>query len=314
MIATFELPYFNYGALKGYWRIQKVQVLNDMPPNLVSNMFQLGYNDNNISETLGTVYVINHLTILGLIIILITLPFKRFKCCKRFNRWMLIKMQWNFVIRLILEQTLETLFSVVLTLKYSRFTTSAFGSAIDYIFSIMFAALIGILPFFMVIFYLKYFSDWQNNEFDQKYGAPLDGLKKGHKSSLFFSIYFVIRRSLFCLITFTMYRSVILQLHFNYLLTMVSIAYLTNYAPQDDQLAYRLELMNECISVFILDLCYLFTDLDPDPRRQYNWGFVFIVLIFSCVGVHVVFLIKAIIKEIIHKFKMSKKFGLKQVF
>ena len=37
-VATFELPYFNAGALKGRWRIQKVEVLADMPPNLVSNM------------------------------------------------------------------------------------------------------------------------------------------------------------------------------------------------------------------------------------------------------------------------------------
>jgi len=118
---------------------------------------------------------------------------------------MRIKLQWNFVIRLILEQTLETLFSVALTFKYSRFTTSAFGSATDYIFSIILAALIGILPLFMVIFYLKYFSDWQNNEFNHKYGAPLDGLKKGNKSSLILPIYFVIRRFLLCLITFTLH-------------------------------------------------------------------------------------------------------------
>jgi hypothetical protein len=30
-VATFELPYMNTGALKGNWKIHKVEVLNDVP-------------------------------------------------------------------------------------------------------------------------------------------------------------------------------------------------------------------------------------------------------------------------------------------
>jgi hypothetical protein len=37
-VATFELPYFNAQALKGRWRVQKVEVLTDLPPNLVQSM------------------------------------------------------------------------------------------------------------------------------------------------------------------------------------------------------------------------------------------------------------------------------------
>jgi len=80
-VATFELPYMNAGALKGNLRIHKVEVLTDVPSNLVQSMDQLGYNDNNISDTMGTAYVITQATLLGLMLILVTLPFIRFSCC-----------------------------------------------------------------------------------------------------------------------------------------------------------------------------------------------------------------------------------------
>jgi hypothetical protein len=109
---------------------------------------------------MGTVYIITQFTVLGLTLILFTLPFMRFNYCSRFNLWMRNKMLWNFVIRLVLEESLETLYSVTLTFKYGRFSTKAFGSATDYILSIMLTIAIASLPFFMVIFYNKYFADW----------------------------------------------------------------------------------------------------------------------------------------------------------
>ena len=180
---------------------------------------------------MGTVYLITHAAVFGLIIILVTLPFVRFKCCRRFNFWMRKKLLWNFVIRLIFEESLETLYSVSLTFKYSTWNTSAFGSQTDYLLSIILVLAIGSMPFFMVIFYLKYYDDWKNEKFDKKYGAPLDGLKKDQKSSLIYPVYFVIRRSLFCLVTLVFYNYVLLQLLFHYVLTMISIIYLISSVP-----------------------------------------------------------------------------------
>ena len=93
-----------------------------MPPNVISSMDQLGYNDPNISNTMGTVYIITLATFIGLIAVLITLPLKRLNSCKRLNKWLSKKLLWNFVIRLVLEGSLETSFAVALTLKYSRFS------------------------------------------------------------------------------------------------------------------------------------------------------------------------------------------------
>ena len=112
-------------------------------------------------------------------------------------------------------------------------------------------------------------------------------------------MYFVIRRVLFCLTTLFLFNYVIFQLIIHYVLTLISIMYLAEYAPQEEPLEAKLELMNEMFTVFVIDICFLFTDLDSNRKRQYAWGYVLIVVILSCIGVHVYFLLKDVIGEII---------------
>jgi len=210
MIATFELPYLNVGALNGAWKIEGGEVLSDVSPNLYSGMDNLGYNDSNLSNSMGTVYVITQVTVFGLIAVLITLPFIRCKKLEGINLWLRKKFLWNPVIRLVLEESLESTYAIVLCFKYSTFNKYAFGSAIDYILAVILAVAIASLPVFMLIFYLKNFDSWEDEHFDELYGAPLDGLHKKKKSSLFYPIYFVIRRVLFCLTTLFLFKYVII--------------------------------------------------------------------------------------------------------
>jgi hypothetical protein len=72
--------------------------------------------------------------------------------------------------------------------------------------------------------------------------------------------------------------------------------------------------MNEFFFVFICDLCLLFTGLDPDRHRQYNWGYVLIAAIIVCVGVHVCFLLRSIIKDMIKTVKKLRKKGWLKTF
>lgn len=67
------------------------------------------------------------------------------------------------------------------------------------------------------------------------YGVPLDGLNK-KKSSLFYPVYFVIRRVAFCLTTLFLFNYVILQLYIHLVLTFISIFYLTEFAPHEEPL------------------------------------------------------------------------------
>ena len=99
--------------------MQEEEVLTDVPANVVSSMDQLGYNDPNLSNSMGTVYIVTMTTVIGLLLILITLPLVRLKWCGKVNKWLRDNLLWNAVIRLILEESLETTYAVALTFKYS---------------------------------------------------------------------------------------------------------------------------------------------------------------------------------------------------
>jgi hypothetical protein len=313
-VATFELPFVNLSVLKGKWKVEEKEVLTDLPKNVVSSMDELGYNDVNISNTMGTGYLIILGVILGLLIILFTLPCSRIKFFGKVNKWLRKKLIWNFVIRLLFEESLETTYSVVLAFKYGSFSTTSFGTAIDYIIAALLALSVASLPVFMVIFYLKNYENWESKDFDKTYGAPLDGLKKTQKSSLVYSVFFMLRRAAFCFTTLFLYRNVVIQLYIHHVLTIVSIAYLANFVPHEELLEHRLELMNECFTVLAIDICFLFTDLDPNRTRQYNWGFVLIVTIVLCVGVHVFFLFKHMVTVLIKTVKKARKKGWLKTF
>jgi hypothetical protein len=72
--------------------------------------------------------------------------------------------------------------------------------------------------------------------------------------------------------------------------------------------------MNECFTVLVSDLCLLFTNLDPDRKRQYNWGFVLIAAIVVCVGAHVFFLFKGIIAKLIENVRKARRKGWLKTF
>jgi hypothetical protein len=64
--------------------------------------------------------------------------------------------------------------------------------------------------------------------------------------------------------------------------------------------------MNEMTTVIVIDICFVLTDLDPNPKRQYAWGYVLIVVIFTCIGIHVYFLLKDVIEDLIFSIKKAR--------
>ena len=52
-------------------------------------------------------------------------------------------------------------------------------------------------PFWILGFYLKNFDKWENEDWQEKWGAPLEGLRKNTKWSVFYPIWFLIRRIMF---------------------------------------------------------------------------------------------------------------------
>ena len=73
--------------------------------------------------------------------------------------------------------------------------------AVNSISTILFSIILLIFLPFTLIFYLKRFTSWGNENFDNRYGALFKGLRKDRKSSLIYPMMFIIRRFAFAMIS-----------------------------------------------------------------------------------------------------------------
>ncbi len=85
MVATFDLPYLTMESIPKVYKVPTdEEILPDAPDNLKNSLDLLGYNSAQISSSLGSGFLVILGTIIGLLFILITLPFiglLRMKCC-----------------------------------------------------------------------------------------------------------------------------------------------------------------------------------------------------------------------------------------
>mmetsp|Transcript_6846 Transcript_6846/g.9417 ORF Transcript_6846/g.9417 Transcript_6846/m.9417 type:complete len:86 (-) Transcript_6846:1131-1388(-) len=51
-----------------------------------------------------------------------------------------------------------------------------------------------LFPLWAICFYCKKFKKWQDKDFEEKYGAALEGLKKDSRTALGYPIIFMLRR------------------------------------------------------------------------------------------------------------------------
>ena len=103
IVATFDIPYVNLESVPKIYQVPDVKVLTEYPENVVDQMAILGYNNAYISTTMGSNYIFLLLTFTGLLLIVLTLPFKSRSCCVKTNTWLKKKMLWNWIIRFLLE-------------------------------------------------------------------------------------------------------------------------------------------------------------------------------------------------------------------
>ena len=54
--------------------------------------------------------------------------------------------------------------------------------------------LVILAPIFMVIFYCRKFNQWEDPDFEEKYGAVFEGLRKDSRLSLLYPLIFIFRR------------------------------------------------------------------------------------------------------------------------
>jgi hypothetical protein len=97
-------------------------------------------------------------------------------------------------------------------------------------------------------------------------------------------------------------------------LTAVSFAYISTFRPFENNLQTNLDLLNEFVTIIIIDLCLLFTDLEPSLELQYKFGFVFIAIVICCIATHAYFLFRDIINDLKLTVKRNNYIGWATVY
>lgn len=175
----------------------------------------------------------------------------------------------------------------------------------------MLATMLLVLPFFISIFYMKNFTKLADEEFKETYGAPYEGLDTCKRSSIAFSVIFIVRRLCFSAICLTLYNQIMIQLPLMALLTMFNAGFLMNYSPYEEKLIESLDILNDIVTFLLIDLCYVFTDLWGDIRSQYNVGFLFIIIMSVGILPQIFFLAKDIFWQLKWRLRalcLKKKF------
>ena len=157
---------------------------------------------------------------------------------------------------------MELSFGTVITISYAKGST--FGSYFNLGFAyVLFIAMCS-LPFFSQIFYqlqFKRMSDLEDKEFDNKYGAPYEGLKQDKRWSLFHPFMLCVRRISFMYLILNHYKNPLLQLSMIQLVNMISLIYLIKVRPFNVSFINTMEILNECANIVAVYLMITFTDV-----------------------------------------------------
>ena len=160
-----------------------------------------------------------------------------------------------------------------------------------------------LLPFFILTFYFFNYDRMNSDdeevaeEFDEKWGAPMEGLNKDNKWSLAYPVMFLTRRICFVLIVLWLFNFVILQLALHIIMTIISYAYLAHFKPFEDRIVQKLEVFNEVMFLIMINVLFCFTDIIRNNEDKEILGYAFIFLLTINIVAHLFFLVKATIED-----------------
>jgi len=277
----------------------------------IPDFYDNGYESYYIIINLGGLAVIFVMTItIPLLIILFLSPLKsRSKYAQNKIKTMTNAMHGNMMIRYVIEAGLDISISVSLQLYYADLNGGLFGSssAFDVTNSLMTVifgpvVLIGIVV--LGFFYVKTFNRWSDEDYDNKYGAVFEGLRKDTKAALFYPLIFMVRRIAFSIVAIFTLEHLFLQIWCLFIFSTLQLVFLFAVKPFDIPLMQGLEVFNELCSVILIYVMMCFSDANNDLEYTANYyDFAFLFGMAVNLIVHVYLLVKDSVLSIKDKIK-----------
>ena len=85
---------------------------------------------------------------------------------------------WGGILRLIMEAYLEMIVTTMLNIKKNNMDWNNYSIVYTNVFSIVSCILLILMPIWVLVFYWRNRERWNEDGFNQRWGAPLDGLDR----------------------------------------------------------------------------------------------------------------------------------------
>ena len=102
-------------------------------------------------------------------------------------------------------------------------------------------------------------SNPEDLEFDEKYGAPYEGLKSNKRWSLFLPFMLCIRRLSFMYVVLNLHSSAYAQLWAIQIVNIICFVYVIEVRPYHEEFLNKMETFNEIVNITCVDLLFSFT-------------------------------------------------------
>ena len=250
---------------------------------------------------MGTLTVVFFLTIIiPIVTVLVLRPMKyRMNCASQKITSTTNSMRGNLLIRYVLEAALDLSISITLQIYYSDLNGGLFSSnevffVTNSILTILLGPAVIIAAVSLGVFYIKTFNRWNDEDYDEKYGAIFDGLRKDTKAALLYPLIFILRRMLFSIVAIYTLDYLIIQVCCLFVFSTIQLLYLVIVKPFEEPLMQQLEIFNEVCTLALVYVMICFSDWNLNIElTEHYYDIAFMMGMAINLLVHVYFLIKA---------------------
>lgn len=200
---------------------------------------------------------------------------------------------WGGILRFLMEIYLEVSVSTFINLSNVQFVDSNSSSIYCFVLCIIFLCFIVVFPLSIIIYYgMCNQNNLGHPNFKSKYGDIYCDMRIEEQpvTSLFFAVFFLLRRLVFTLTAIYLGNHLYLQLLILFTCTWIMSVYILSYKPFEHSKLNKLETFNEICFTFFLYNLICFTEFVNGAEIRYLIGWCFIVVFILYIMVHIFFL------------------------
>ena len=171
---------------------------------------------------------------------------------------------------------------------------------------ILLVSAIVIFPLAVLAWYLCKFHQWSDEQFENRYGATLEGLRKDHRSSVIYPVLFITRRVMFAFVAIVAFDYLFVQFFSLLAMSTIVVVYLTECRPFEESKMLYLECFNEVTTLSMIYIMISLCEANHSIEETRIWYDVaFVVAIGMNILVHLFLLARESVVSVKEKIKAA---------